>query len=401
MKKILLAAVCGLLSLSSYAGKLQLISTSTNQIYFTETTEWNDKISIMFEKCMANNLYTFSEIKLNGNLINKTSSDNIGPFKMPGGIFIGGNHTNGNGVKSAKTLSVTIEADGEVIKKRGTYDNVKVVHVNVVNEMYYYPDMVKFADEIVDYYISGNSIDVYCHHDFTYPTPLKVEAYYGAQSMCPATEILLPGALSEVKYRSGSDGPTEFKNEWIDHVPLNICDVDIYKKDDPKFSTFIERNANGYQAVYKYPEGLGSGDCISDDGEIYLFRKYGTANTGKSYHVMMWDHTVNNGDKTDWHALYTWFSTPIEDTFREESDGEGKTFAYGAYILGEATNMKLNGEGTMNIQTSGIEDIIADKDGAGDPVEYYNLQGARVSDPSKGLYIVRDAAGRSSKLMVK
>lgn len=408
MKKILLAAASALLAFSAYAGKVNLTSVS---FVYTDTTEWNDQISILFERCMANNLYTFSEVKLNGTLVNKTTSDNIGPFLIDNSVWLGGNHTNGYpAVNSAKTKSVTVELDGEV-KKRGTYNNVKIVHVNVVNELYYYPSMEKFADEIFDYYISGNSIEVFCHHDFIYPKPSVVTKYYGAQSMYPATEILLPGALAEAKYRDGSTGPTEFKNEWIDHVSLNICDIDVYKKDDPTFSTFIEHNDNGYQVVYKYPEGLGSGDCIPEDGPIYLFRKYGTANTGKSYHVMMWEHPIDEGLKTDWHALYSWFGKPIEDTFRNPvnaaSDAESddkpaeKIFSYNAYINGQITEMKINSDGVMNPTTSGIEDVITDNTVAGVPVEYYNLQGVKVSNPSAGIYIARDAAGNSSKIMLK
>ncbi len=46
-------------------------------------------------------------------------------------------------------------------------------------------------------------------------------------------------------------------------------------------------------------------------------------------------------------------------------------------------------------ESSGIDDILAD----GDEVEYYNLQGVRVMNPSKGLYIKRQS-GKTSKVVL-
>lgn len=59
-----------------------------------------DKDIIMrFEKCMFNNLVTFSQVSLqnkkNGQLdvLNKAYSDNIGPMKVAGSCYVGGNHS--------------------------------------------------------------------------------------------------------------------------------------------------------------------------------------------------------------------------------------------------------------------------------------------------------------------
>lgn len=59
-----------------------------------------DKDIIMrFEKCMFNNLMTFSQASLqnkkNGKLdvLNKAYSDNIGPMKVAGSSYVGGNHS--------------------------------------------------------------------------------------------------------------------------------------------------------------------------------------------------------------------------------------------------------------------------------------------------------------------
>lgn len=51
------------------------------------------------EKCMFNNLVTFSQVSLqnkkNGQLdvLNKAYSDNIGPMKVAGSCYVGGNHS--------------------------------------------------------------------------------------------------------------------------------------------------------------------------------------------------------------------------------------------------------------------------------------------------------------------
>lgn len=380
MKKILLAVSLMLLSLPTFAGKVVL---NSKYLEFTETTQWNDQISITFEKCMANNLYTFKEIKLNDKVVNSTSSDNIGPFLVQGGVWLGGNHAFGSS-HSAQTMSVTHEIDGATTK-RGTFENVKVVHVNVVNELYYY-DMEKFADEIVDYYISGNSIEVYCHHDYAYKNPLNVARYYGMQSMFTyETEILLPG----------TDNPN-----WRQLVDTQIGnEINITKDSAPNFCTYIEHGPFGYQASYMYREGLGNREWVESGSDVvFIGNSY-----GKSYHKTIGDHVVKAGDSSDWHGVYTWFSEPIADNCRPESradDADG-TFAYGAYLNGQPTQMKLNADGTMSMQTTGIEDIVVDSDVVGEPVEYYNLHGVKVSNPSAGMYIVRDAAGRSSKILVK
>lgn len=50
------------------------------------------------------------------------------------------------------------------------------------------------------------------------------------------------------------------------------------------------------------------------------------------------------------------------------------------------------------IATSGVEDIVADNENA--PVEYFNLNGVRVTEPSHGLYIRRQGS-KATKVLVK
>ena len=52
------------------------------------------------------------------------------------------------------------------------------------------------------------------------------------------------------------------------------------------------------------------------------------------------------------------------------------------------------------IEESGIEDITLDADSMDEPVEYYNLQGIRIENPTSGVYIVK--RGRSvSKCVIQ
>ena len=49
----------------------------------------------------------------------------------------------------------------------------------------------------------------------------------------------------------------------------------------------------------------------------------------------------------------------------------------------------------------GVSDIVADEDNAAAPVEYYDLQGRRVSDtPAAGLYIRRQGS-QTTKVLVR
>lgn len=400
MKKFLFLLIAAAFALSSYAAKV--VYSGNGVLTYTESTESGD-IKIIFQKCMTNKLFTFYQVYLNDKLVNSAqTSDNIGPF-MAGGAWMGGNHNTPQGgpKPSANTVNIAVYVDGKTLKAGDGANNVSVLKIEVENEIFYTDDK-KFADEFMTYFVSGNSIEVWGAHHFQYPSPMSVGRYYGPQSMFPATELLLPGAAD---------------NKWIS-LP-GKKEIDVMKSDFPDFSTYIEKNAEGYQAVLKYHDGIGDASCVKgSDGRVYLFRNYGGA-TGKSYHVMMWNHTVKNGDKTGWHALYTWFDGPIEDTFREEA--ENPKFVYEGYINGKATEITVLSDGKSTEPVAGIEEIVPDSNEvfayAGDEriiitADAPNAvcvdltgkiiaRGAGSFPCSKGVYIVNDMRGRSVKLIVK
>lgn len=78
----------------------------------------------------------------------------------------------------------------------------------------------------------------------------------------------------------------------------------------------------------------------------------------------------------------------------------------GAYTIGANNNVityaSLDGTGATYAQyaspTSGIDDIVTGDENA--PVEYYNLQGIRVSDPTPGMYIMRQGT-TTSKVIIR
>lgn len=398
MKKSLILALSAACALAASAAKV----TYTNGVLnYTEEAECGN-VRMVFQKCMTNKLFTFYNIYLNNKLVNSaSSSDNIGPFCVSGGVWMGANHNTPQGgpKPSAYTREVSVTVDGEELTS-GTVDGVKVVLIKVHNEIYYTDDK-KFADENVTYRVSGNSIEVWANHTFAYPSRMMVTRYYGPQSMFPATELLLPGT----------------KNKgWIS-LPGKSA-VDVMKSEKPDFSTYIERNANGYQAVLKYNEGLGNASRVSTSGEVYLFRNYGGA-TGKSYHVMMWDSYVTPGMTTDWHALYTWFDTPVEDGFR--SGAENPTLVYASCIDGEPTDITIDANGKSTEPVSGIEDVVVDEPEmiaiGGDGVITISAdspdavcadlsgkiiaRGAGTFACPAGVYIVSNSKGHSIKLCVK
>ena len=396
MKKLIIASL--IVAASVLNTEAANVTSYHETISYTADTEYGE-IAIQFKKCMANNLFTFYNVKINNQVVNSTQySDNIGPFAA-GGAWMGGNHLSSSNNQTARTLSYKATVDGKPLSGNNSADG-DVLEIRVENELFY-PDLngQKFCTEIITYRVSGNSVEVMAQHEYDYP--LTVSLYYGAQSMFPATELLLPG--------------TKYKN-WISLQ--GITKIDLMKSEKPNFSTFIERCTNGYQAVHKYNDGLGDGSCIADNGELYLFRNYGGA-TGKSYHVMMWNHNVKKGDVTKWHALYTWFDKPISDSFRRY-DGQAAKFVYQAYVNGKPVEISLGIDGKLT-ETAGIDDIVVDSEPtfayASDgrivisdstPLAcVYDItgklihQGAGSCDCRPGLYIVSDMRGRTQKLLIK
>lgn len=396
MKKILLLLFIVSGVFVSQAAKISY--TTQGEITYSETTDWGD-IDISFKKCMANKLFTFYYVKLNGKVLNQTSSDNIGPF-FADWAWMGGNHPY-HDFNSANTLSFKAYVNDIELTEGETVD-ADVLTIKVKNEILYTDGNV-FAYEYMTYHVSGNSIEVIGEHTYEYDKKtVNINRYYGMQSMFEGeTEILTPGDPSGVWHKITNTSGDTYK-------------IDIKKKDAPDFCTFIEHNNYGYQASYMLREDLGKRDWVSDNDIVFTGN-----NWAKSYHKIIGDHVVSKGMTSRWHGIYSWFDEPIKDNCR--SKDQDLTFEYGAYIQGEPVIMHIASNGEMTQQTAGIEDITVDGDAdfahaaagqiiispdAPDAV-CVDLTGKVISRGAgsfscpQGVYIVNNMHGRSVKLVVR
>lgn len=238
-----------------------------------------------FDRCMANKLFTFSNISLDGKTLNHTDSDNIGPFGFKSGGWSGGNHLN-NGKRSATTDIIKAYADGKPIQLNQNAEiPCSTLTVKVVNTLFLPESDEKFAIETVTYTVSDNNIDVVAKHDIVCEEPQLIDRYYGMQSMfVDEKEILTPGGEYE---------------QWTP-----VKDVDRFSKASaPHFTTFYECSPTGCQATWLDPYvGLGNRDMVDDNDWVFIGNSY-----GKSYHKTIGNRYLKKNDYLCWHGVYSWY----------------------------------------------------------------------------------------------
>ena len=303
---LLLSAAFGLSAATVISGE--------GKLSFREHTPLAGDIRIDFAPCMANQLFTFSEVAIDSTVVNRTGSDNIGPFGVAGGGWSGGNHTNkdadGKEMRSARTESVQVYTDGQPIDLAQP-DTIAcgVLTVQVVNTLFMPADTVRFCTETMIYTVSGNSIDVQASHTFFNPQPVLVDRYYGMQSMMIGeTEMLTPGGA----YRS-----------WTP-----IGDVDRFDHASaPDFCLFVEHSPAGYQACWMdSATGLGDRHMVDASDWVFIGNSW-----SKAYHKLIGSRKISAGDTTSWHGVYSWFKEPLLDGARG-ADGH---YAFPPSIAGQ------------------------------------------------------------------
>lgn len=84
--------------------------------------------------------------------------------------------------------------------------------------------------------------------------------------------------------------------------------IDVHKQEHPLFRRYVEKNRQGYQSTWLLPDGLGDHALLDGQDDIFIYAPY-----GKSYHKLIGNKRMENGDKTCWRGVYTWFETPIAD----------------------------------------------------------------------------------------
>ncbi|RKO73399.1 hypothetical protein D7322_01665 [Sphingobacterium puteale] len=288
----------------------QYIKVVGDQAYIGAKFDKTQDITILFRKCMFNDLMTFFQIGLANNssalpsktperkpdqILNLTTSDNIGPVLIQGGSWIGGNHSYQETGKSktAKTLSYAFYADGELLKA-GDERWAQVVTVRVKNALYdpLRPgpqsdgeqtslDHTLILEDVI-YTILGGSIQVELSHKYQSNEKRIVERYYGMQSMFVGeTDLMTP------------NGPfSDFQR-----IPE---DTTFSKRAGQDFNRIIELNSvTGIcQSTFLYPEPKR---FLGKDNKAFI-RAY-----GKSYHNLLASKEIKKGEFFSWSGLYTWF----------------------------------------------------------------------------------------------
>lgn len=309
---ILICLIVSFLPAHIIAGTVELCN---GNLRITNKIAGGEYVSYLFKKCMANELYTFYEVatstdSLSWSVVNRASSDNIGPFLISKHGWCGGNHIYlDTSIKTATTLDVQISADGVKLVS-DTLLGCEKVNIKVRNSIFnpasygngMYADTLCY--EIVNYIVRGNSIDVNVKHDYVNSLPVTIERYYGMQSMfCNENAMLTPCG----KY-----------NSW---TPITAVDRYI-KRDFPESNCFVERADNCYQSTYLTAEGLGARKELPDSDYIFIGNSW-----TKSYHKLIGDSKRSNGDSDMWHGVYSWFVNPQIDS--------SSIFAYNGYYCGK------------------------------------------------------------------
>lgn len=277
---------------------------------FKESTPWGEMTAV-FTYCLANKLFTFSSVSLDGEMVNSGSwSDNIGPFHADG-YWVGANHLDSDGEVTAVAVSLELELDGTSLDIDEDHSLTgRILTIRVKNLI----GLVKpepFAWEYVTYTVAGNSIEVEVEHEYISYNPVRVYTYYGMQSMfVDERELLLPGTGLGSWIPASDRGELYFK-----------------KKEAPEMNLFIESNGSAMQATYLMKEDAGTHEYINDNDNIFVH-----SSIGKSYHSLMRIHTVSPGSSSRWHGVYSWFRQPVKDTFASVEQNPEVT--YGAYISG-------------------------------------------------------------------
>lgn len=144
--------------------------------------------------------------------------------------------------------------------------------------------------ESVTYTVRRNNIEVAASHRFCNAAPVTIAIYYGMQSMFEGeTHVLTPGGAY---------------TDWTEAAKAST----FTKQEYPLFRRYVEKNRQGYQSTWLLPDGLGDHALLDGQDDIFIYAPY-----GKSYHKLIGNKRMENGDKTCWRGVYTWFETPVAD----------------------------------------------------------------------------------------
>lgn len=303
-----------------------------------------------FKKCMNNDLYTFyrvgyrvvdrkvpstENITTDSNIviINQTDSDNISPVKWVNGGFAGGNHLwnenyGADSVKTAKTNSYNIYADGEKLVA-GEKTLCKALEIVVENTIYDPSETpvegqtiltIPASIETVKYVVQNNTIFVTAQQKIV-STTNTLERWSGMQSVFggSGTQFITP------------------KGQFTDWTNYPDSATFFIKGNYPDFNRFIQKKSNCYQCAYLIPNKLGTHYKLSNSDNIFV------ANVGKMYHQQVAAGGFTEptpGLSLAWSGAYIFFKDAILD--------DSNAFAYYGIV---------NRKETIFINTKGACDI--------------------------------------------
>lgn len=258
----------------------------------------------VFEKCLANDLFTFNQCGYRSVtrtypvagvdglvVLSSAYSDSIGPIATYGGGWQGGNHLKDD-MKTARTDSYSILIDGRPIvsNSTGTCDSIVISVQNTFFDAASTPIDGVLVDvlcwEYETYSIEKNNIEVGVSLKFN-NSSRNIAAYYGMQSVFSNETHLLT--------------PNGEKSSWYD---VSSGAFNFSKEDFPHFNRFIEKNGNGALSVYLIPISLGKHEDIGDSD--FIFKR----ETAKDYHNLIASPNLSpSGNKCcQWKGTYTYMS---------------------------------------------------------------------------------------------
>ena len=291
-----------LLAFSLYGGNV--VRKSGENVFVSSQVDGTNIISIHFKRCMANELYTFYQVSLvsgdKTTIVNSSYSDNIGPYMINNSYWCGGNHLyNDNRTKTAYNVSAECLVDGRLLADGESVEADKVV-INVENVIYNplsantAGGVVTFSDilcsEYVTYTVSGGCVQVDLRHEYKNTIPVRVDRYYGMQSMFEGEDELLTPL-----------------GEYYVWTPISA--VSRFTKDAyPEFRWFVERNDKCHQSSYLFNRGLGTHCDVAGNDVVFIGNS-----SNKCYHKQIGGAMRNAGDTDYWSGVYSWFVSPLLD----------------------------------------------------------------------------------------
>lgn len=299
--------------------EMMYVKRQGDDLYISAKMDASTDILYWFKRCLFNEVYTFYRVGTLPNtdrtpttrpesepaeVLNLAYSDNIGPFNIQGGGWCGANHKYMERTARTaynKSFSVTVdgqplEGDKAVWSRQGITIEAENVILDPTHPYKNADNEEELRDELchefATYRIFRNNIDVTVRHDFCCKNPVTIAIYYGMQSMfANKTRFATPGGA----YSAWTPPPAAGESSFT-------------KADYPDFRRFVEKNTKAYQSAYLLPDGLGDHSWLADADVMFICASY-----GKSYHKLISNKPVQNGDAIDWRGVYTWFAAPIAD----------------------------------------------------------------------------------------